>query len=211
MLILTMLTMLTMLTRLKRSLSSARMRRLPKKLWTLGAAAAGLCFLFSNSFIWYAKKAAPVQMLFIWSLMMMTAAVFNMLFASSTIGPFNRPTELKLFALFPVGGFFFLAQIVAARMLPLGDCQAIFATVPVFTMIFGKIFLGIPCGLAKTLISNFLFIGTLFIARPFGIIPEGHVFFFEADPILNLSEHNLTTALNNSKSDALEVAVTAII
>ena len=60
------------------------------------------------------------------------------------------------------------------------------------------------------MISSFQFIGTLFIARPFGIIPEGHVFFFEADPILNLSEHNLTTALNNSKSDALEVAVTAI-
>ena len=89
----------------------------------------------------YDKKAAPVQMLFIWSLMMMTAAVFNMLFASSTIGPFNGLTALKLFALFPVGGFFFLAQIVAARMLPLGDCQAIFATVPAFTMIFGKIFL----------------------------------------------------------------------
>ena len=68
----------------------------------------------------------------------------------------------------------------------------------------------IPCGLAKTLISSFQFIGTLFIARPFGIIPEGYVFSFEADPILNLSEHNLTTALNNSKSDALEVAVTAI-
>merc|ERR1719322_731339 len=185
-----------------------------KNLWTLGAAVAGLCFLLSNSFIGYAKKAAPVQMLFIWSLMMMTAAVFSMLFASSTIGPFNRPTELKLFALFPVGGFFFLAQLLIARMLPLGDCQAIFATVPAFTMIF-SIFLGIPCGLPKTLISSFLFIGTLLIARPFGIIPEGYVFFFEADPILN-SEHNITAALNNSKKNypnapvaSLEVAVTA--
>ena len=76
----------------------------------------------------------------------------------------------------------------------------------------------IPCGLAKTLIGSFLFIGTLFIARPFGIIPEGYVFSFEADPILNLSEHNITAALNNSKSQindphapvaSLEVAVTA--
>ena len=66
------------------------------------------------------------------------------------------------------------------------------------------------------MIGSFLFIGTLFIARPFGIIPEGYVFSFEADPILNLPEHNITAALNNSKKNdpnapvaSLEVAVTA--
>ena len=66
------------------------------------------------------------------------------------------------------------------------------------------------------MIGSFLFIGTLFIARPFGIIPEGYVFSFEAAPILNLSEHNLNAALNNSmKNDpyapvaSLEVSVTA--
>ena len=50
------------------------------------------------------------------------------------------------------------------------------------------------------MIGSFLFIGTLLIARPFGIIPEGYVFSFEADPILN--DPNAPVA-------SLEVAVTA--
>ena len=55
------------------------------------------------------------------------------------------------------------------------------------------------------MISSFLFIGTLFIARPFGIIPEGYVFSFEADPILNLPEHNLVavTAIKITEEETI--------
>jgi len=90
------------------------------KMGVIFAAFAGSCFLASNMFIKYASLASPPQMLIIWMILQTTV---SLIIKSSTFGPLNVSTMLKLFAVALVDGTFFLAQILAVKVLPLGDWQ----------------------------------------------------------------------------------------